>query len=239
VNKMAGPLSKYYYHGSLHNYLMLFSTIMSEMKVKTERGLVQVPVSVAVGRRSNLNKQQGSNALPFATMMFGDSFEVDKSSTSNKGNQLVSDNARSKNRLPIIIPLEYNVRTKKYGEMMQIVEQIYGSFFPALDCRIVDNNTHQQNQNIKIKLTGHTVIDNWEGEGTEPTHFDGSFNFELYGFLYGYDYWVKGDGDDEEDPNRIKQVIIERGLSMDIHWSELPEWFRVDKDGVHHPEDKE
>lgn len=232
---MAGPFEKYYYHESLQRYLMLFSVIVSDLKVDTERGLVQVPNSTSLGRRNNINRQQSSNSLPYATIVLGSSFEVDKSATSSKQNQLITENARAKNRLPVIIPLEYNVRTKKYGEAMQIVEQFYGNFYPSMDCAIEDNNTLKQRQNIKIKLLSHDIQDNWEGDGTEPLHYDLSMNFELYGYLYGYDYWVKGRDGDGEDPNKIMTVIIDRGLTMDIHWSDLPEWFRVDKDGTHYP----
>lgn len=234
---MAGPFEKYFYHGSQAIYLTTFSVIMSDLKVNSERGLVQIPNSTAMGRRNNINKQQSSNSLPYATISMGNSFEIDKTATSSARNQMSSENARSKNRLPIILPIEFNVRTKKPGEMYQIIEQIYGNFYPSLDCVIKDNNTHQQDQSIKFKILSHDVQDNWEGDGTEPVHYDGTFNFEVYGYLYGYDYWVKGRDGQDVDPNKIMTIIIDRGLSMDIHWSDLPEWFRLDKDGVHHPGD--
>ncbi|AVO22977.1 proximal tail sheath stabilization protein [Erwinia phage vB_EamM-Bue1] len=233
---MSGPFNKHFYNGTQELYLALFSTIMAELKIDTERGLMQVPLATAIGRRNNLNRQQGSNTLPFATIMYGSSFEIDKSVTTNRNNQLVTPTARSANRLPVIFPMTYNVRCKKYGEMMQIVEQIYAAFYPSLDCRIRDSQSLQHEQGVHFKITGHNIDDNWEGEGVEPQHIDAEFTFEFHGYLYGRDFWTKGEGSDV-DPTLIKEVIIELGQDMQMHWSDLPEWFRVDKDGVHHPED--
>lgn len=230
---MTGPLIKHFYNGSIEIYLNMFSAVMSRLKVDTERGLMEIPLSMSRGYRNSLNKQQNTNTLPFATYVDGN-FQIDKSATSNKNNRMVTETARAANRIPIIVPLEYNVRTKKYGEMLQIIEQIYSVFYPSLDGIIKDNVSLNQDQTVKIQLVDHNVTDNWEGDGTEPLSYDCTFNFNLYGSLYGYNYWVKGDGS-EEDPTLIKEVIIERGLSMSVMWPDLEWWFTVDKDGTRYP----
>lgn len=226
------PFEKYFYHESLYNYISLFSTIMGDMKVKTERGIMQIPLHMAIGRRNDLNRNVPTNSLPFATMSFGN-FTINKQVTKNQHISISSDSARSRQRVPIIMEFEYNVRTKKMNEMLQILEQIYSVFAVSVDCIIKDNNTLKQSQNIKLKLTGHQLSDNWEGDGEDSVHVDGAFTFEMHGFIYGDDFWVD-DGSGSKDVG-IDTIIIEMSNDMKTPWSELPEWFRVDKDGVHHP----
>ncbi|AJQ20820.1 tail completion protein [Salmonella phage vB_SentM_Phi_10] len=232
---MARPFEKYFYHESLLKYIHVFNAIMSDLKVKTERGLMEIPLHMAIGRRNDLNRNVPANMLPFATMSFGQ-FEINKQVTKSYHNQISTATARSKQRIPIIIDFEYNIRTKKLVEMLQVLEQIYSVFTPSIDCQIKDNDTLSQDQNVKIILTSHTISDNWEGDATESPHIDCTFNFQLHGHIYGEDYWVD-DGSGGGDPNVIKEIIIEMSNDLNMPWSELPEWFRVDKDGIHHPED--
>lgn len=226
------PFEKYFYHESLYNYISLFAIIMSDMKVDTERGMMEIPLHMAIGRRNDLNRNVPANALPFATFSFGN-FTINKQVTKNQHVSISNDNAVSHQRVPIIIEFEYSVRTKKLNEMLQILEQIYSVFAVSVDCVIRDNNTLKQSQNIKLKLTGHSIADNWEGDASESPHVDCTFNFELHGFIYGDDFWVNdGTGGSKIG---IETIIIEMSNDMKTPWSELPEWFRVDKDGVHHP----
>lgn len=229
---MSRPFQKYFYHESLKKYIDVFATIMSDLQVKTERGLMEVPLHMANGRRNDLNRNVASNMLPFATFDMGN-FTINKNVTKNQHITQRTNTAESKQRIPIIIEFEYNIRTKKMNEMLQVVEQIYSVFTPSVDCVIKDNETLQQDQNIKIKLISHQLMDNWEGDASESPHIDGVFNFELHGFIYGYDYWVDdGSGGDDRG---IKTIIIEMSNDMKTPWSELPVWFTVDKDGTHHP----
>lgn len=232
---MAKPFETYFYHGSLLKYIHLFSAIMSKLKVKTERGLMEVPVHMAIGRRNDLNRNVPANMLPFATTSFG-AFEINKQVTKSFHNRQSTVTAGAKQRIPIIIDFEYNIRTKKLAEMLQVLEQMYSVFTPSLDCVIKDNETLQQDQNVKLQLMSHQLTDNWEGEADDSPHVDCGFTFQLHGFIYGEDYWVD-DGSGSGADQGIKTVIIEMSNDMKTPWSELPEWFRVDKDGIHHPED--
>lgn len=232
---MARPFKKYFYHASLLKYIHVFNTIMSDLQVDTERGLMEIPLHMAIGRRNDLNRNVPANSLPFATMSFGQ-FEINKQVTKSYHNQIATDTARAKQRIPVIIDFEYNVRTKKLNEMIQILEQIYSVFTPSIDCVINDNETLKQDQNVKIQLINHSMSDNWEGDASVSPHVDCLFNFQLYGSIYGYDYWVD-DGSGSGDGSVIKEIIIEMSSDMNTPWHQLPEWFRVDKDGVHHPED--
>lgn len=226
------PFEKYFYHASLLKYIHLFNAIMSDLKIETERGLMEVPLHMAIGRRNDLNRNIPANSLPFATMSFGQ-FEINKQVTKSQRVTQSTETARSKQRIPVIINFEYNIRTKKLLEALQVLEQIYSVFTPSVDCVIKDNETLQQDQAVKIKLTGHTISDNWEGDAAESPHIDCAFTFDVYGFIYGEDYWVD-DGSGQSD-NTIKEIIIEMSNDMKMPWSELPTWFTVDKDGVHHP----
>lgn len=239
----AVPFEKFVYRGSLNRYLELFSIIMSKLKIDTERGLLEVPMSAAIGRRNDLNKNQAITTLPFATYMLGDSFEINKAITASYKNRISTSHALSVQRIPIILPLEYNIKTKKYSEMLQAVEQIYSAFTPSIDVIIEDAITLKQEQNVKLKLLSHNIIDNWENDGVTPTWCGGTFNFELHGFIYGYDFWNdtnggEGGGDPSNPPGVIKEIIIQLSTDMNKPWQDLEEWFRVDKDGVHHPGDK-
>ncbi|AUG87760.1 tail sheath stabilizer [Klebsiella phage Menlow] len=229
------PFQNYFYHGSLLKYIHVFNAIMSDVQVKTERGLMKVPLHMAIGRRNDLNRNTPANALPFATMSFGQ-FEINKQVTNSYHNKLATNTATSKQRIPIIIDFEYNVRTKKMNEMLQILEQIYSVYTPSIDCQIKDNETLKQDQVVKIQLVSHTMSDNWEGDAAESPHVDCNFMFQLHGAIYGWDYWVD-DGSGTGDPNVIKEIIIEMSTDLNTPWTELPLWFTVDKDGVHHPED--
>ncbi|EJS6251376.1 tail completion protein [Escherichia phage AV101] len=231
---MARPFENYFYHDSLMKYINLFATIMSDLKVNTERGLMEVPLHMAIGRRNDLNRNVPSNMLPFATFSFGQ-FEINKQVTKTYHNRQSTPTAGAKQRIPLIIDFEYNIRTKKLVEMLQVLEQVYSVFTPSLDCGIKDNDTLQQDQKIKIQLISHQMSDNWEGDASDSPHVDCSFMFQLSGFIYGYDYWVDNGGGG--DPNGIKEIIIEMSNDLKTPWTELPEWFRVDKDGVHHPGD--
>lgn len=239
---MAVPFEKYVYRGSLFRYLELFSVIMSRLQIDCERGLVQVPITAAVGRRNDLNRNQPVNSLPVATYMLGESFEINKAVTSSYKNRLSSEHATSVQRIPIILPVEYNLKTKKYGDMLQAIEQIYSTFTPSIDVTMEDARTLKQEQNIKIKLLNHSVIDNWENDGVTPIWYGGSFQFEIHGFIYGYDFWNDTDGGegggDPTNPHVIKEVIVQLSTDMNTPWQDLDEWFRVDKDGVHHPGDQ-
>ncbi|AFX93517.1 proximal tail sheath stabilization [Serratia phage phiMAM1] len=238
---MAAPFEKYVYRGSIFRYLELFSVVMSRLKIDTERGLMQVPITAAVGRRNDLNRNQPVNALPVATYMLGDSFEINKAITSSYKNRLTSDHAVSIQRIPIILPVEYNLKTKKYGDALQAIEQIYTTFTPSLDVTMEDAKTLKQEQNIKIRLLSHSVIDNWENDGVTPIWYGTTFNFEIHGFIYGYDFWNDTDGGegggDPNNPHVIKEVIVKLSTDMNTPWQDLDEWFRVDKEGVHHPGD--
>lgn len=231
---MAKPFEKYFYHESLKKYIDLFAVIMSDLKVNTERGLMEVPLHMATGRRNDLNRNVPSNMLPFATFSFGQ-FEVNKQVTKTYHNRQTTGTAGAKQRIPIIIDFEYNIRTKKMIEMLQVLEQIYSVYLPSIDCVIKDNDTLQQDQNVKIMLMNHQMSDNWEGDATDSPHIDCTFMFQIHGFIYGYDYWVDNGGGG--DPNGIKEVIIELSNDLKTPWTELPEWFRVDENGVHHPGD--
>ena len=83
---MARPFEKYFYHESFLKYIDLFATIMSDLKVDTERGLMEVPLHMAIGRRNDLNRNVPSNMLPFATFSFGQ-FEPNKSVTKSFHNR--------------------------------------------------------------------------------------------------------------------------------------------------------
>lgn len=232
---MARPFENYFYHGSLLVYIKAFSTIMSDLQVRTERGLMKVPLSMAIGRRNDLNRNVPANTLPFATSSFGQ-FEINKQVTKSYQMKQSTDTARSKQRIPITIQFEYNIRTKKLNEMLQVLEQMYSVFTPSLNCVIKDNEALKQDQTITMKLTGHTMSDNWEGDASESPHIDCNFTFELFGFIYGWDYWVD-DGSGTGKDDGIKEVIIQMSTDLKTVWSELPLWFTVDKDGVHYPED--
>lgn len=231
---MAKPFQTYFYHESLLKYIHLFATIMSDLKVNTERGLMEVPLHMAAGRRNDLNRNVPTNMLPFATFDMGQ-FEINKQITKSYHQRQTTATAGSKQRIPIIIDFEYSIRTKKLVEMLQVLEQVYSVFTPSIDCVIKDNETLQQDQVVKIQLMSHQMSDNWEGDASESPHTDCEFSFQLHGFIYGYDYWVDngGGGDD----HGIKEIIIEMSNDLKTPWTELPEWFRVDKDGVHHPGD--
>ena len=231
---MAKPFEKYFYHESLLNYIHLFSTIMSDLKINTERGIMKVPLHMAIGRRNDLNRNVPSNMLPFATMSFGQ-FEINKQVTKSYRNRQSTQTAGAKQRIPIIIDFEYNIRTKKLIEMLQVLEQIYSVFTPSIDCVIKDNDTLEQDQNVKLQLMSHQMSDNWEGDAAESPHIDCGFMFQVHGFIYGEDYWVDGSGQGGDEG--IKEVIINMSNDLKMPWSELPEWFRVDKDGIHHPGD--
>lgn len=231
---MAKPFGKYFYHESLKKYIDLFAIIMSDLKVDTERGLMEVPLHMAIGRRNDLNRNVPSNMLPFATFSFGQ-FDINKQVTKAYHNRQTTATAGAKQRIPIIIDFEYNIRTKKLIEMLQVLEQIYSVFTPSIDCMIKDNETLKQDQNVKIMLMSHQMSDNWEGDASDSPHVDCSFAFQVHGFIYGYDYWVDGGGQGGDEG--IKEIIIEMSNDLKTPWTELPEWFRVDKDGVHHPGD--
>lgn len=237
---MAYPFEKYVYRGSLFRYLELFSVIMSRLKIYTERGLMEVPITAAVGRRNDLNRNQPVNSLPVATYMLGDSFEVNKAISASYKNRLSSAHATSIQRIPVILPLEYNLKTKKYGDMLQAIEQIYSTFIPSIDVTMEDAKTLKQEQNIKIRLLSHNVVDNWENDGVTPIWYGCTFMFELHGFIYGYDFWNDTDGGegggDPSNPHVINEIIVQLSTDMKTPWQDLEEWFRVDKDGVHHPE---
>lgn len=232
---MARPFEKYFYHGSLLKYIHAFNAIMSDVQVETERGLMKVPLHMAIGRRNDLNRNVPANVLPFATMSFGQ-FERNTQVTKSFHLNQRTDTAKSKQRLPLIIQFEYNIRTKKMNEMIQVLEQIYSVFTPSLNFVIQDNETLKQDQTILVKLTGHTLSDNWEGGAEDSPHIDCNFTFELHGFIYGWDYWVD-DGSGSGDDQGIKEVIINMSTDLKTVWSELPLWFWVDKDGTHYPED--
>lgn len=231
---MAKPFEKYFYHESLLKYIHLFSTIMSDLKINTERGIMKVPLHMAIGRRNDLNRNVPSNMLPFATMSFGQ-FEINKQVTKSYHNRQSTQTAGAKQRIPIIIDFEYNIRTKKLIEMLQVLEQVYSVFTPSIDCVIKDNDTLKQDQNVKIQLMSHQMSDNWEGDASESPHIDCGFMFQVHGFIYGEDYWVDGSG--QGGDQGIKEVIVNMSNDLKMPWSELPEWFRVDKDGIHHPGD--
>lgn len=234
---MATPFQKYVYHGSLLNYLHLFNTIMSRVQVKTERGLMQIPITMTAGRRNDLNRNVPANSLPVATMSMTD-LSINKQITGNYQNNLMTSNSIGRQRIPIILNLTYNVRTKKMYEMLQVVEQILLVFTPSLNCSIKDNDTLMQDQVIKIQLEGQSITDNWEGEGTESNHTDGEFSFSLHGFVYGEDIWVKDPNGGGQNAPVIEEIVIERGVDMRTPWTELDPWFTVDKDGVHHPDEE-
>lgn len=231
---MARPFKNYFYHESLLKYIHLFSTIMSDLKVNTERGVMQVPLHMAIGRRNDLNRNVPVNALPFATFSFGN-FEINKQVTKSYNIGQATQTAGARQRIPIIIDFEYNIRTKKLVEMLQVLEQIYSVFTPSVDCVIKDNDTLKQDQNVKLQLMSHQLIDNWEGDASESPHLDCTFMFQVHGFIYGEDYWVDKDG--QGGDTGIKEVIIDMSNDLKMPWTELPEWFRVDKDGIHHPGD--
>lgn len=231
---MARPFKNYFYHESLLKYIHLFSTIMSDLKVNTERGIMQVPLHMAVGRRNDLNRNVPVNALPFATFSFGN-FEINKQVTKSYNNSQATQTAGARQRIPIIIDFEYNIRTKKLVEMLQVLEQIYSVFTPSVDCVIKDNDTLKQDQNVKLQLVSHQMSDNWEGDASESPHIDCVFMFQLHGFIYGEDYWVDDDG--QGGGKGIKEVIIHMSNDLKMPWTELPEWFRVNKNGIHHPGD--
>lgn len=233
---MATPFEKYFYHGSLHAYNSLFTLIMGDLKIKTERGLMAIPLSMANGRRNDLNKNQPSNVIPFATTAFG-AITINKQATTSYQMKQATVTARAKQRIPIILEMEYNVRTKKLGEMLQVIEQIYSVFTPSIDVILEDNDSLRQSQNIKIKLMSHQLQDSWEGDGTSPVHVDCGFNFEVHGFIYGRDLWVSGGNPPDPDGPLINEVIIKMSPDMDTPWTQLTDWFTVDEDGVHHPGD--
>lgn len=232
---MARPFQKYSYHGSLLVYIHAFTTVMSDLQVNTERGLMKIPVTMAIGRRNDLNRNVPANTLPFATTSFGQ-FDINKQVTKSYHLKQATGTARSKQRIPIVIQMEYNVRTKKLNEMLQVLEQMYSVFTPSLNFTLKDNETLKQDQTVLVKLTGHTLSDNWEGDASESVHVDCAFTFDLHGFIYGYDYWVD-DGSGTGDDGGIKEVIINMSTDLKTVWSELPLWFTVDKDGTHYPED--
>lgn len=231
------PLDNFFYNQSLERYASLFSIVLSRLKIMSEGKYKVIPLNPASGRRFDQKNKTSNNHLPAATFTLTGDFEINKSVTNTMQNKLKTSNAVSKNRLPIVIPMEYNVRCKKRYEIFQILEQLYVSFYPSMDCRVTDNLSLQQDQNVKIKILSHQVSDNFEGEGEEQEFYECNVQFEVHGYLYGYNSWVKdpdGGGDDDKPAGVIETVIVQTSDDLKRHWSELDPWFYVDKDGTHH-----
>lgn len=232
---MAQPFEKFYYNGDVERYIRLMVAVMSRIKINSERGLTEVPLTVGMGRRNDMNRGQASNLLPMGVLVIGEDVTVDKTQTTHHRLTLRADvgGATQRNRIPIVLPFSYYVKTKKASEAFQIQEQILGEFTPSLDCRVVDNEGLEVYQNIKMKLMTMTITDNWENDGVTPLSSESTYNFELYGYIYR-----NGDTDGSGLDTEIKEIIVDLGTDMDIPWTDLKPWFTVDVDGVH-PADEE
>ncbi len=231
------PVENYYYNMSFEKYAALFSIIHSKLKIMSEGKMVQIPLLPLSGRRFKTKNKTAQNQLPMATFLLSGDCEVDKSSTKSRNLKVKTDTGILKNGIPVIIPVEYNVRCKNRTQIWQIIEQLYGAFYPSADCRIKDNDSLLQDQNVKIKILSHQVLDNYEGDGTELECVDATFNFEIHGNIYGYPFWTKKNDDDGTEEGKVKgvieEVVVELSTDLKKEWFELEHWFTVDKDGTH------
>lgn len=226
------PFEKHYYNGDIKRYIFLLDSILSRIQIKTERGLVEIPMSTSMGRRNDVNRGQPTNIAPVGILSIGSTIEIDKTQTTSHRNNIQSGTNGSVQRasIPITIPFDYQLKTKKLDEALQVFEQIIGWFTPSLDCRVVDNNGLELYRNVKIKLISHSITDNWEGDGNTALEVNSIYNFELHGHMYR-----DADGDGTGNNGGIQEIIIQLGQgSMGIPWDHLDPWFEVDKDGIHH-----
>ncbi|CAL9978823.1 tail sheath stabilizer [Vibrio phage D528] len=205
----------HYYHRTTRTYAAVLFSIFSELKIKTENKVVEIPLTPLSGNRGKPEGQSPTNGVyPRGTIGFIGYVPDDSRQLNNNGGMVRSKDHKNSQvmRMPMGYQFKLSYRFKKSDDAYQVVEQVVPAFTPSLDFKWVDNKDLDNEQNVKVKLDSFDIDDNWEGAGEEPDYYDVTFTLTLNGHMYRH----TRSGDSE-----IKTVVIDLAVHPE-KFEELP-----------------